>query len=39
MEARLRHMDEAGITRQVVCGPATFGFDARVPVAAATDFY
>jgi predicted TIM-barrel fold metal-dependent hydrolase len=39
VEARLRHMDEAGVTRQVVCWPATFGFDARMPVSAATDFY
>ncbi len=39
LEARLRHMDEAGITRQVISWPTTFGFDALLPLSELTAFY
>jgi predicted TIM-barrel fold metal-dependent hydrolase len=39
LEARLRHMDEAGVTRQVISWPTTFGFDALLPLAELTAFY
>ena len=37
-EARLRHMDAAGIDRQVISWPTTFGFDALLPVSEASAF-
>jgi predicted TIM-barrel fold metal-dependent hydrolase len=39
VEARLRLMDLAGIERQVISWPTTFGFDALLPIAEVTAFY
>jgi len=39
VEARLKHMDAAGIDRQVISWPTTFGLDALLPVPEAAAFY
>jgi 5-carboxyvanillate decarboxylase len=39
VDARLKHMDAAGIERQVISWPTTFGFDAILPVAETAAFY
>jgi 5-carboxyvanillate decarboxylase len=39
LTARLRYMDEAGVSRQVLSWPTTFGFDALLPLAEVTALY
>jgi predicted TIM-barrel fold metal-dependent hydrolase len=39
VEARIRHMDVAGISRQVISWPKTFGMDAVLPLEEATRLY
>lgn len=39
VDSRLRHMDAAGIGRQVISWPTTFGLDALLPIAEAAAFY
>jgi predicted TIM-barrel fold metal-dependent hydrolase len=39
VDARLRYMDEAGVGRQVISWPTTFGLDAILPPAETAAFY
>lgn len=38
-DARLRFMDAAGVSRQVISWPTTFGLDAKMPVASTASLY